>query len=672
MNLSIILILPLLLSGTILWRMRQKKDQVGCLLGGYITLLCYVFIIFVISMGQMAIQILSDFIGDSAFRSLWTVSLGDWLLAGGMLLLILLLGAVASSLIGFVITGHHPKICKAIWRMLVSAVLLPLAMLAVMGCSLGCAYVICMRIASSMYDDMAWGWTIALFIISGVTLMAFVAWVNYVLSDHQSKLAVYAEDDSTFRCLNENTQYIIPPTEGESVPKEKKEMHMRSPFRKHLVQWFLFLFMIGCCIYCGVDEKLAAPPSSKVENVNVSGWEVETVPNPKKQNAHNWVSNPDHILSESAENEINGMLKKLEDSLTIEIAVVALNSINGEEPRDFAHRLFNTWGVGKAGDDNGLLILLTLDIRDITFETGYGLEGILPDATCKRIQTGAMLPFLSQNKWNEGLVEGVKAVIARLDGSDYVAAPVEPWVVQFYHKTPSLVFVIFVLMLVLMNYQLWSLSISRLLPKDTSANAALTALATYKKISLGSLLKLIWLIPLWPALLAFVVYYWIVLRVQIVRHSHTCMHCGDETLQLIPLEEVSQTTQILTPSDLAELKLTTAYIRVYKCTSCGEMLKVRIELERGYKRCSCCHAITLARMEEDRTIKESTFTSDGFKEAEHQCQNCGSRYIVSHVIPRKSTSSNSRGGFGGSGRGGGGGGSFGGGSSGGGGSSSRF
>lgn len=110
---------------------------------------------------------------------------------------------------------------------------------------------------------------------------------------------------------------------------------------------------------------------------------VDDVPNPKTYDADNWVSDPDHILDSETKNKINDILQQLEDSLTIEVAVVALNSIGEEEPHKFAVTLFNRWGVGKAEDDNGLLILLTRDIRDITFKTGYGLEGVLPDAICK-------------------------------------------------------------------------------------------------------------------------------------------------------------------------------------------------------------------------------------------------------------------------------------------------
>ena len=67
--------------------------------------------------------------------------------------------------------------------------------------------------------------------------------------------------------------------------------------------------------------------------------------------------------------------------------------------------------------NNGLVILLVTDQRCIQFYTGYGLEGDLPDAICKRIQTKYMIPYLKDGNWDAGMVAGVKAVCSRLDGT---------------------------------------------------------------------------------------------------------------------------------------------------------------------------------------------------------------------------------------------------------------
>ena len=140
--------------------------------------------------------------------------------------------------------------------------------------------------------------------------------------------------------------------------------------------WILLLCFFTCLTYG--NDSFAVLKSKRVSN----GYTVTDVPNPRHEGSYNWVSNPDLILSTSTVREINVMLSQLEDSLSIEVAVVALSSIGEDVPRQFAHELFEYWGIGKKADNNGLLIFLVLDQREVTFETGYGLEGVLSDVLC--------------------------------------------------------------------------------------------------------------------------------------------------------------------------------------------------------------------------------------------------------------------------------------------------
>ena len=83
------------------------------------------------------------------------------------------------------------------------------------------------------------------------------------------------------------------------------------------------------------------------------------------------------------------------------------------------------WGVGKKKSDNGLLILFVADRHSIRFTTGYGLEGVLPDAACKRIQTRHMIPAFMKGDWDTGMTAGAKAVYARLKDSMKPDAPTD-------------------------------------------------------------------------------------------------------------------------------------------------------------------------------------------------------------------------------------------------------
>lgn len=154
--------------------------------------------------------------------------------------------------------------------------------------------------------------------------------------------------------------------------------------------------------------------------VSLQAQEIYTVKNIPKvhlQDKTRYVCNPAGILSAPACDEMDRMLYALEQQTGIETVVAAVPSIGSEDCFDFAHRLLNEWGVGKKEKNNGLVILLVTDQRCIQFYTGYGLEGDLPDATCKRIQTRDMIPYLKDGNWDAGMTAGIRAVCARLDGS---------------------------------------------------------------------------------------------------------------------------------------------------------------------------------------------------------------------------------------------------------------
>lgn len=154
--------------------------------------------------------------------------------------------------------------------------------------------------------------------------------------------------------------------------------------------------------------------------VSLQAQEIYTTGNIPKvhlQDKTRYVCNPAGILSAPACDEIDRMLYALEQQTGIETVVAVVPSIGSEDCFDFSHRLLNEWGVGKKGKNNGLVILLVTDQRCIQFYTGYGLEGDLPDAICKRIQTRDMIPYLKDGNWDAGMVAGVRAVCARLDGS---------------------------------------------------------------------------------------------------------------------------------------------------------------------------------------------------------------------------------------------------------------
>lgn len=153
---------------------------------------------------------------------------------------------------------------------------------------------------------------------------------------------------------------------------------------------------------------------------SVSGakvYKVEEVPMVHLLDRTRYVSNPDNILSAAAVSAMDSMLYALENKTGIQTLVVAVTGIEGGDCFDFAFRLGQNNGVGEKGRDNGLVILLSTDERCVQFATGYGLEGVMPDAICKRIQQRHMVGHFAKDDWDAGMVEGVRAVCGVLDGS---------------------------------------------------------------------------------------------------------------------------------------------------------------------------------------------------------------------------------------------------------------
>ena len=146
-------------------------------------------------------------------------------------------------------------------------------------------------------------------------------------------------------------------------------------------------------------------------------YTIQEIPMVHLQDRTRYVSNPDNILSPSAVATMDSILFALEEKTGIQTLVVAVTGIQSGDCFDFAYQLGKELGVGQKERDNGLVVLLSTDERCIQFATGYGLEGIIPDAICKRIQNRYMIPYLGKDDWNTGMLEGIRALNGYLDGS---------------------------------------------------------------------------------------------------------------------------------------------------------------------------------------------------------------------------------------------------------------
>lgn len=141
-----------------------------------------------------------------------------------------------------------------------------------------------------------------------------------------------------------------------------------------------------------------------------SSYSVDSIPNPKTINGE-YVANPDGILSEETVTWLNRTLRELETRTGAQLAVVAVESVEGGDVFAFAQGLFDRWRVGPERNDDGAIIVLARAQRTVRIHTGYGLEGILPDALCKRITAESMAPLFKEGRFDDGVMAGATAVV---------------------------------------------------------------------------------------------------------------------------------------------------------------------------------------------------------------------------------------------------------------------
>jgi uncharacterized protein len=165
------------------------------------------------------------------------------------------------------------------------------------------------------------------------------------------------------------------------------------------------------------------------------------------------------VMSSAQRDALERTLADLSRKTGAQVAVVSLPSLEGGEVNDFANRLFEKWGIGQKGKDNGVLLLAAVNDRKVRIEVGFGLESLLPDAKTGRILDEYVIPRFKQNRYGDGLEAGALALAGIIAGQSGVALqakaprPVPAQRVQQPQDLPGwvIVFVVIVIILIALS-----------------------------------------------------------------------------------------------------------------------------------------------------------------------------------------------------------------------------
>lgn len=425
---------------------------------------------------------------------------------------------------------------------------------------------------------------------------------------------------------------------------------------------------------------------------------ITAVPNPRAIDG-GWVADPAGVIARR-KSDINSLIDELERTTSTEIAVVVLPTIGSLVPKDFAVALFQRWGVGKAGQDNGVLVLHVLDQRRIEIETGYGMEGVLPDVKCHWITEEIAVPFFKEESFADGHYEVVRALIRGIQNPAISRSElISGWTVQpgatvervpdiperdaialkyaslperfvYGTWTPVLFLVLGAVIFAWVTfayssrakgrspydrYKLYAGGLTKLQHLASLPIAASALITEYARTGTPFSGPLV-------LIAAFVAtYFYRRKTLGALRDAPRTCECGQPMRKLGEGEDDRHLKQ----GNVAEESIQSVDYDMWAC-ACG---KTQIEAYPGKAHAQPCPkcGFKTFRQTGARTLVRATTMSTGIRETTNSCAHCGHTKVDTHIIPKVSTSSSRSGRSGGRS-----GGSFGGGRSGGGGAGSRY
>lgn len=149
--------------------------------------------------------------------------------------------------------------------------------------------------------------------------------------------------------------------------------------------------------------------------VHAFAQQVPPPPNPPRL-----VNDLANVMSAAEVDQLERKLVAYDDSTSNQVVVLTVRTLNDQPIEEYALKVFRDWGIGNKTTNNGILIIAAIDDRQIRIETGYGLEGAIPDITANQIIRNDIQPAFRAENYYQGFDNATESVIKAAAG-EYTA-----------------------------------------------------------------------------------------------------------------------------------------------------------------------------------------------------------------------------------------------------------
>jgi uncharacterized protein len=123
----------------------------------------------------------------------------------------------------------------------------------------------------------------------------------------------------------------------------------------------------------------------------------------------NYVNDFAHVMDTGSESTLNDLCRQVDEKAHAQIAVVTINSLDGNDIESYAVKLYQTWGIGNKSTNRGVLLLIAIKDHRYRTEVGYGLEPILPDGKVGGFWR-EVVPLLKQSNYDEAIRRNTQSI----------------------------------------------------------------------------------------------------------------------------------------------------------------------------------------------------------------------------------------------------------------------